>query len=203
MSSILGTRVAQVSVRPLIRFADFWSLKSGGGGLELGRAGADGPDQQGRGDDASMMRRHPWPIRTLGIRGFTLLEVLLGSAVLVLGLLGVMMMFPVASINMSSSGGVHRGTALAQQRIEQLRNLPFTNLVALANTQATNPQDTPADEEQTVTEGNYTFTRRVWVTITNVTAVPLRRRADITVIVSWSRLMTGTGSVRLDGVVGE
>jgi hypothetical protein len=129
--------------------------------------------------------------------GFSLAELLIAGSILAVGLLGVYSMLPTAALNVGYTGTRGRGTFLAQQRIEQFRNTPFTTL-ALLNT-AIVPPNPPAPETATVVEGGRSFTRRAWVQVSG--AAP-RREAVVTVIVEWPDL-AGKNPVRLDTVIAE
>lgn len=131
--------------------------------------------------------------------GFSLAELLIAASVLAVGLLGVYGMLPTAALNVGYTGTRGRGTFLAQQRIEQFRNTPFTTL-ALLHTAIVSP-NLPASETATVVEGGRSFTRRAWVSVTG-TPTPPRREAVVTVIVEWPDL-AGKNPVRLDTVIAE
>lgn len=60
--------------------------------------------------------------------GFTLLEVLVAGAILTIGLLGIAAMMITAIQANSQSRRMSIATNLAQQRIEEMRNIPFENL---------------------------------------------------------------------------
>lgn len=109
-------------------------------------------------------------------RGASLVEVLIASAILAFGLVGLVSAFPTAYINVVGGGGKSKATAYAQQMIEQMKNQPF-------NPGPVNQTDTP--------EPGYA---RAW-TITQEpgTSAP-NRLARITVTVTWggSRQQTVT-----------
>jgi prepilin-type N-terminal cleavage/methylation domain-containing protein len=62
-----------------------------------------------------------------GARGFTIIEVCIALLILLIASLGVATAFAFAIHNNSSAGDRAAAIALAQQRIEQFRNLDFNN----------------------------------------------------------------------------
>ena len=109
-------------------------------------------------------------------RGFTLIEVLIAAAILAVGLLALLSAFPIGYINVNVSGGQSKATAYAQQRLESIRNQPFTP----------GPFDNSATPE-VLEAGQYT---RSW-TIQEVVAIPANpvgnRLARIQVTVVWTQ----------------
>jgi len=104
------------------------------------------------------------------------------------------------STNVNYSGGISQATALAQRRLEQVRNLPFPTLVGMVT--AADPPNTPVSSLETITgTDNTTFTVRTWVQIVAGTVAP-RREATVTVTTGWTEPMGGK-SVRLDTLVAE
>ena len=59
-------------------------------------------------------------------RGLTLIEVLIASAILAVGLLALLSAFPIGYVDVNVSGGQSKAAAYAQQMLEQLKNQPFT-----------------------------------------------------------------------------
>ena len=57
--------------------------------------------------------------------GFTFIEVLIAAAILAVGLLALVSVFPVGYVDVTVSGGQSKATAYAQQMLEQLKNQPF------------------------------------------------------------------------------
>lgn len=135
-------------------------------------------------------------------RGFTLVELLVAMAVLTLALLAVAAMLPVASTNVDYSGGTSQATALAQRRLEQVRNLPFATVAGMVT--AADPPNAPASSAETITGAQNTpFTVRTWVQLVAGTTAP-RREATATVIVSWTEAsLGGAKSLRLNTLVAE
>jgi prepilin-type N-terminal cleavage/methylation domain-containing protein len=97
-------------------------------------------------------------------RGMTLLEILVAVTVLVVGILAVAIMFPTSSSNIDFGGKTSKATALAQEKIEEMRNTTFTSIAA--------GNDSPT---------GYT---RAW-TVSDAGSYPFRLRT-VTVAVSWS-----------------
>lgn len=140
-----------------------------------------------------------WPIRPARVlqAGFTLVEVLIAAAIFAVALLAIVTMIPTGASTVDYNAGMARATALAQQRIEQLKNVPFPTLVGMDT--ANVPPTLPASEDTTVTEGNDSFTRQVWVQING--AAP-RREAVVTLMLSWPTRI-GTKTLRVDTVITE
>lgn len=78
-------------------------------------------------------------------RGLSLIEVLIASAILAVGLLALLSAFPIGYVDVNVSGGQSKATAYAQQMMERLKNLPFQDLL-----------DNPAGND--TPEVNYTRT---------------------------------------------
>ena len=98
-------------------------------------------------------------------RGMTLLEILVAITVLCVGLLAVAVMYPTSSTNIDYGGSMSLGTALAQEKIEEFRNLSFDSITA--------GNDAPT--------GGYT---RTW-TVSDAGTAPFRLRT-LAVTVSWT-----------------
>lgn len=67
------------------------------------------------------------PRRTRSRAGFTLVEVLVSLTILAIGLLAISSMVPTAYTNISSSGKDTQALAFAQQRLDELRALSYTD----------------------------------------------------------------------------
>lgn len=130
-------------------------------------------------------------------KGFSYVEVLIAASISAAGLLAVASLFPVAATTIDYTGGLARATARGQQRLEQLKNLPFATVAALET--ASSPPALPAGSEEAIAEGSTTLTRRTWVRVTG--AAP-RREATVTVLLEWPE-STGLKSFRLDTVIAE
>lgn len=101
------------------------------------------------------LSRQSGAVKAAGERGFTLIEVCIALLLLLIASIGVATAFAFSIQNNSSAGDRAVALALAQQRLEQLRNLDFNNA---ALTAAVTTQD--------MTVANRPF--RVTTTITNV-----------------------------------
>jgi prepilin-type N-terminal cleavage/methylation domain-containing protein len=113
-------------------------------------------------------------------QGLTLLEILVAVTVLCVGVLAVAVMFPTSSGNMDYGGNISQATALAQEKIEESRNLSFDSVTA--------GNDAPT---------GYT---RIW-TVSDSGTAPFRLRT-LTVTVSWTA--TGRpGNVVLQTFIAE
>jgi len=64
------------------------------------------------------------------MRGSSLIEVVIASAVLTAGILSIATMFPTAYMTLDRSGEQTAAVMLAQQQMESLRNEPFAVLTA-------------------------------------------------------------------------
>ena len=144
--------------------------------------------------------------------GFSVLEVLITTAILSVALLGLASLFPTGYQNITYGGGMTTAASLGQQKIEALRNFPFdlgvactappTDLVCLNTAGA--PPGGAASEIETiaapVVRDGYNFTRTTWVQIQG--AAPYRF-AEITVILGWTEGQFGTKTLQLDARVAE
>lgn len=144
--------------------------------------------------------------------GFSLIEVLITTAILSVALLGLASLFPTGYQNIVYGGGMTTAASLGQQKIEALRNFPFdlgaactapaTDLVCL-NTAGAPPGGAPSQTEAItapVVRDGYNFTRRTWVQIQG--AAPYRF-AEITVILDWTEGQFGAKTFQLDARVAE
>ena len=101
-----------------------------------------------------------------GVRGFTLLELMITLVVLAVGVLALGQLMPAGSRSMSRSRSVTSGTGLAAQELENLKALAWTDATLSAGT-------------HTDRSGKYT---RTWI-ITDDT--PLAGTKKVEVTVSW------------------
>jgi len=102
-------------------------------------------------------------------QGLTLIEVLIAAAILAVGLLALLSVFPIGYVDLNVSGGQSKATAYTQQMLEQLKNQTF-------NPGPLNQTDTP--------EPGYT---RTWTIAQEPGTNPPNRLARIQVTVVWTR----------------
>lgn len=107
--------------------------------------------------------------------GFSLVEVLVATAVLVVGLVALAQLFAVATVSNISARQTTHATLLAAQKLEELRSLAWG--------QTSPPGLTPLEDRDTV--GAYT---RRW------TLAPLPRDPDNTIVIHVSVMQGGSPS---------
>lgn len=78
------------------------------------------------------------------VRGFTLIEILIGLTILAIGLLGVAGMFSTAYTDVSAGGKTTMAVTAARQILEDTRLLPFDNLTNLNGFNTNNAGSQPA-----------------------------------------------------------
>ena len=64
---------------------------------------------------------------TLDERGLTLAEVVAAAVIIGIGLVGLMIVVPVSSYGLSEGNQLTTATFLAEERLEQVRNVPWTS----------------------------------------------------------------------------
>ena len=114
--------------------------------------------------------------------GFTFIEVLIAAAILAVGLLALVSVFPVGYVDVTVSGGQSKATAYAQQMLEQLKNQPFN-----PGTPAFNGNDVPVLSPGPPLVLDNAYARTWWiqeVVLVPPTVAP-NRLARITVTVTW------------------
>lgn len=111
-------------------------------------------------------------------RGLTLIEVLIASAILAVGLLALLSAFPIGYVDVNVSGGQSKATAYAQQMLEQLKNIPFVELL-----EAGGPFDEENPRVRTPEPG---YTRDWTIEVVGSTPAP-NRLVRIEVTVDWTR----------------
>jgi|RhiMetdeSRZDD1v2_1073273.scaffolds.fasta_scaffold59309_4 Tfp pilus assembly protein PilV len=77
-------------------------------------------------------------------RGFTLIEILIGMTILMVGLLAIAAMFPFAFVAVNESGKMTMTLTGQRQILEDIRSVPFTQLVNLNGFDTTNTGTLPA-----------------------------------------------------------
>ena len=144
--------------------------------------------------------------------GFSIVEVLITTAILSVALLGLASLFPTGYNNIAYGGGMTTAATLGEQKIESLRNFPFdlgvactappTDLVCM-NAAGAPPGGAPSETETLtapVVRDGYNFTRRTWVQIQGNAPY---RFANITIILDWTEGQFGTKTFQLDARVAE
>jgi Tfp pilus assembly protein PilV len=81
--------------------------------------------------------------RRVGGRGFTLIEILIGVTLLVLGILGVATMFGTGYNNLGEGARMTMAVTAARQVLEDVRTLPFDRLPDLNNFTTDNAGSVP------------------------------------------------------------
>lgn len=118
-------------------------------------------------------------------RGFSIIEVLLGITIFMIGMLGVALLHISSMKNDDFSGRMAEATSLATAKLEELSGLPFTN-TEWADTDgdaAAGLDDTAADMDNSepVTLGSRTYTV-VWNVAVNT---PIINSNTVRVYVLW------------------
>ncbi len=109
-------------------------------------------------------------------RGLTIVEVLVAVVILVVGLLGVLSAFPTGYLDVVGSGGQSKAMSYARQKMEELKNGPFTVAGSGSDVPTLGPPGNAPDVG---------FTRSWAITQVPGTTAPLRL-ARITVTVTFS-----------------
>ena len=104
--------------------------------------------------------------RPAGGAGFSLVEVAIAGAIIVVGILALISLFPVSSANLVASASTTGAVGLGAQQIETMRNLPFP----------------PPGGNDTQPLGGITYARTWAVAVAG--AAP-NRTATITVTITW------------------
>jgi len=86
--------------------------------------------------------------RLVGGRGFTLIEILIGITLLVVGILGVATMFGTGYNNLGEGGRMTMAVTAARQMLEDIRTIPFANLAALNNFDTNTVASQPANDPE-------------------------------------------------------
>lgn len=128
--------------------------------------------------------------------GFTLVEVVVGAAVLSVALLAMAAMFPLGYTNITDAGKMTMAITGARQVFEEISALPFDNIVNLNGFDTLNPATLPpGDPERTIArrwryalagEGDgFIFSaaeKGEWSTFSTGGGVPLNGRGQITAV---------------------
>jgi prepilin-type N-terminal cleavage/methylation domain-containing protein len=161
---------------------------------------------------------------SLGGRGFTLIEILVGMTVMTVGLLGVAGMFSTAYTDVSAGGRTTMGLTAARQIIEDIRLLPFDSIADLNNFNTDSPGSVPPvdatkDPGRTMARtlarkwryavqgegGGWSFTtaeKQEWSMLTTGGSIPFGGNATITVASPSATLRQITITVPVPGRAG-
>ncbi len=88
-----------------------------------------------------------------GRMGFTVVEVLVASTILVLALLGIASMLPTADLTLHQSGQTSKAVSLCQEMIEMIKNDPFNTLLNYNGVDTRNPSGFPLDDPVPIVPG--------------------------------------------------
>ncbi len=126
--------------------------------------------------------------RSRNTHAFTVVEVLVAAAILLVALLAVAGTLPTSSTNVDEGGRISKAVALAQQTLEAVKNSAFP----------------PTSGSCSVYNANVpaTYTCNVDVSVTGPTGPISNRLATITVTVNWSNSQR-SGNVRLVSALAE
>jgi hypothetical protein len=85
--------------------------------------------------------------------GFTVVEVLVAAAILVLALLGIASMMPTADMSLHQSGQISKAVSLCSEMIETIKNDPFNALLNYNGADTRNPGAFPLDDPDPIVPG--------------------------------------------------
>jgi prepilin-type N-terminal cleavage/methylation domain-containing protein len=77
--------------------------------------------------------------------GFTIVEVVVAAAILLVALLGIAAVMPTADMNLHLAGQISKAASLAQEMIEMTKNDPFSQLSLYHGVDTRNPATFPLD----------------------------------------------------------
>ncbi len=78
-------------------------------------------------------------------RGFSLIEVLTSSSILIVALLGIAAVLPTADMTLHQAGQSSKAVSLAQEMIETIKNDPFSQLTMYGGVDTRNAATYPVD----------------------------------------------------------
>jgi prepilin-type N-terminal cleavage/methylation domain-containing protein len=165
-----------------------------------------------RHDLAKQVRRH-----APRARGFTLIEILLGITILVIGILGAASMFGTGYTNVAEGGRMTMAVTAARQMLEDVRTIPFGSLPNLNGPAGTgfntnSPGSQPAsDPERNIarkwryalagdgTGWNFTSAEKARWQSLGVGSIPFGASGQITVVNQTATLRLITVTVQIPG----
>jgi prepilin-type N-terminal cleavage/methylation domain-containing protein len=124
-----------------------------------------------------------------GARGFSLIEILIGLTILSVGLLGIAGMFSTAYVDVSAGGKTTMAVTAAREIVEDMRLLPFDNLVNLNGFDTNSVASQPAGGPERAMARKWRYALAGDGTGWNFTSTEMQQ---------WSMLATG-GSVVFGG----
>lgn len=78
--------------------------------------------------------------------GFTVVEVLIASIILVVALLGIAAVLPTADLSLHQAGQISKAVSLAQEMIEMVKNDPFSQLSLYSGVDTRTAASYPVDD---------------------------------------------------------
>jgi len=147
------------------------------------------------------------------LAGFSLLEVLVGGAVLSVALLAIAATFPTGYTNITQAGKMTMALTAGRQILEDISALPFDNINSLNNFDTLNPGSLPPGEpERTIArrwryalaaEGDgFTFTateKAQWSTLSTGQGISLNGRGQVGVAALSATLTQVTATITYPG----
>jgi prepilin-type N-terminal cleavage/methylation domain-containing protein len=94
---------------------------------------------------AAICPRRTW----VSYPGFTIVEMLIASTILVVALLGIAGVLPVANLTLHQSGQISKAVSLAQEMIEMIKNDSFADLTLYNNVDTRTTGTYPVDDAVT------------------------------------------------------
>jgi prepilin-type N-terminal cleavage/methylation domain-containing protein len=151
---------------------------------------------------------HQKPLASKEDHGFTLVEILIGMTILTIALLAIAAMFPMAYMTVHESGKTTMTLTAARQMLEDVRSVPFDEIINLNGFDTANSATLPGDAPEReiarrwryalAGEGNgFTYTtdeKTRWSALSTGTSANFAGRGRITVVVQSAtvRLVTVT-----------
>jgi len=86
--------------------------------------------------------------RSRGVRGLTLIEVIIGMTILSVGLLGIAGMVSTGYTNAAAGGKMTMALTAARQMLEDMHTIPFANLLNLHGFDTTSTLSQPASDPE-------------------------------------------------------
>jgi len=149
-------------------------------------------------------------------RGFTLIEMMIGMTILLFGLLGIAAMFPMGYVVVTDAGKMTMTVTGSRQILEDVRSVPFVNLINLNGFDSNNAATLPAAQPERdlarrwryalAGEGSgFTYTAaekaswRTLATTSSTTSASFGARGTITVVAQTATLRLITVTITVPG----